>query len=140
MTKNQFENIVEQWLADPENEERINQLEKKFGEDYESLASFKKLRADFPNLSRSEPIAENPFFFSKLKSRMENNRTENVHVQRIRWATYVATLSLSIVAGVLLGNQVESTSSANTEEDIFAEELLVDDYSIDNLLLLDIEE
>jgi len=140
MTKSEFENIVEQWLADPENEELANHLENEFGGDNESLASFKKLRADYLNLNNTKPIAENPFFFSKLKSKMEYSRRENAHVQRIRWATYAATLSLSIVAGVLLGNQVESTTSATSEEEIFAEELLVDDYSIDNLLLLEIEE
>jgi len=139
MNNSELHSIVSKWLEDPSNEELRLELETELKEDPEALASFKQLQIDYKETT-TRKISENPFFFSKLKYRMEKKREGNAHVQRVRWAIYAATMSVSIVMGVFLGNQVESSAVTISEEEIFAEELFVEDYTIDNSLLLEIEE
>lgn len=139
MNNSELHMIVSKWLEDPNNKELKLELESELKEDPEALASFKQMQIDF-NETTTNQIPENPFFFSKLKYRMEKKREGNAYVQRVRWAIYAATVSVSIVMGVFLGNQVESRPATISEEEVFAEELFVEDYTIDYSLLLDIEE
>ncbi|NNF20897.1 MAG: hypothetical protein HKN67_03065 [Saprospiraceae bacterium] len=139
MNNSELHRIVSKWLEDPDDQELREELESALTEDPKSLASFKQLHQDFQDVKTNQ-ISENPFFFSKLKFRMEKRQEENAHVQRVRWAIYAATMSVSIVMGVLFGNQVESNYDTSSNEEVFAAELLVEDYSIDDALLLNIEE
>jgi hypothetical protein len=139
MTNSELQLIISKWLDDPFNEELRQELETGMKNDPESLASFKQLQIDFLSTT-TDQIPENPFFFSKLKYKMEKGKEGKTQVQRVRWAIYAATMSVSIVMGLLLGNQVVGSSAISSDEEIFAEELLVEDYSIDNTLLLEVEE
>ena len=141
------QNIIDQWLEDPLNEELRKELEGEIKEDSEALVSFRKLQSDYMNMTSLDHIPENPFFFSKLKFRMENRKHERSQIQRVRWAVYAATMSVCIVIGVMLGNQVQSSfdeittaSTSTSTEEAFATEFLVADYSIDNSLLIEIED
>ena len=75
--------IVSKWLEDPNNKELKLELESELKEDPEALASFKQMQIDF-NETTTNQIPENPFFFSKLKYRMEKKREGNayVHIHR----------------------------------------------------------
>jgi hypothetical protein len=145
MNNSELQKLIAKWLEDPMNEDLKMELELTIKNDPEALLTFKNLQKDFKAISGTSLIPENPFFFSKLKYRIEKRKVERSHVQRVRWAVYAATMSVSLVAGVLLGNQVESTQPEEAviqtlTEEVFAEEFLVADYSIDNSLLVDITE
>ena len=134
-----IETAIEKWLEDPFNEGLISELESKLEYNKESLAYFRKLRLDYTTAMDMESIMPNPFFFGKLKNRMSENRVERSHVQRVRWAVYAATISASLVAGVLMGNKYEEGSIIN-DEDLIAEEILIEDYTLENTFLIDTEE
>lgn len=145
MNNSELQKLIAKWLEDPMNEDLKMELELTIKNDPEALLTFKNLQKDFKAISGTSLIPENPFFFSKLKYRIEKRKVERSHVQRVRWAVYAATMSVSLVAGVLLGNQVESTQPEEAviqtlTEEVFAEEFLVADYIIDNSLLVDITE
>lgn len=145
MNNSELQIIIEKWLEDPMNKDLTMELEASIKNDPEALATFKKLQNDFIAISGTNLIPENPFFFSKLKYKMEGRKVERSNVQRVRWAVYAATMSVSLVVGIMLGNQVENpqldeATMLTTTEEVFVEEFLVSDYSIDNSLLVDISE
>ena len=131
--------LLSRWLEDPDSPELRKGLESELKDRPELLETYKQLQLDY-NKSIKAELPENPFFFSKLKSRMEGRKEEKAHVQRVRWAVYAATMSVSLVMGVLLGNQVESSSAVQGDEDVLTEELMVEDYSIDDTYLMVFEE
>lgn len=142
MKRSELQILLSRLIEEPQNEDLIRQLEKESESDPEALVFLRKIQADFNDLKKST-IPENPFFFSKLKFRMEENRSERTQIQRVRWAVYAATVSLSIFFGFVLGNQVEASSDLTTnvtDEEVVAEQLLVGDYSIEASLLMDIGE
>ena len=145
MKNSELHKIIEKWLEDPNNQEHSKKVEESIKDNPISHNSFRELQRDFIEFKASNKIPENPFFFSKLKFRMENRKQERSHIQRVRWAVYTATLSVSLVVGILLGEQVEYNQSSSSEtitstDDIFIQEFMVADYSIDNTLLIDFSE
>ena len=130
--------LLSRWLEDPGDPELNQEIQSELKGKPEIRRAFEQLQMDYDENIKAE-IPDNPFFFSKLKSRMEGRKEEKAHVQRVRWAVYAATMSLSMVFGVLLGNKVDSNSSIE-EDTILTEELVVGDYNIDDAYLLEIEE
>ena len=131
--------LLSRWLENPGSPELREEIESELKNRPELLETYKQLQLDYNEGLKAE-IPENPFFFSKLKSRMEGRKEEKAHVQRVRWAVYAATMSVSLVMGVLLGNQVENASAVQGDEEAFTEELMVEDYNIDDTYLMVFEE
>lgn len=95
----------------------------------ECYAIYTKFAQTINHLKDKDSIPEQPFYYTRLKQRMENKKAKQESVSDIVWAKkilqpaiYMASLVLAVYIGILIG------SGTNYDKKIAENELVSDDY------------
>ncbi len=95
----------------------------------ECSSIYTKFAQTMDHLNDKEKIPEQPFYYTRLKQRMENQKAKQESVSGIVWAKkilqpaiYMVSLVLAVYIGILIG------SGTNYDTKIAENELVSDDY------------
>jgi predicted anti-sigma-YlaC factor YlaD len=124
---------------------KTNEIETHLKQCEQCNAEFQKVKSIYKHLGEKAIITENPFFYTRLHQRMENNLVKSQSVKKqilaiVQPITYVFLLGVGIYIGVLIGsggmlnNNISASETQNPEYmQEYSSSLYIDDMKLETI-------